>query len=290
MGGFAMDVLRHIRKLPPENIGERLPAPSRLLLSSILRTFFQKTALRSPMSDESLIQADGLSKYYGNFTAIKNITFSVPKGSITAFLGPNGAGKSTTMKILTGFLAPSEGKAKIAGYDIDTDRIAASRVLGYLPENGPLYPEMTPHSYLQYAGAVRGMSGAALRTALDKVAASCRIEEVWHKTIRKLSKGFRQRVGLAQAILHDPKVLILDEPTAGLDPNQIVLVRDLVRSLAKEKTVLLSTHILSEVEAMADRVVLVNEGTLVFQGTPTELAGGKTIAERFRELTKGVAA
>ncbi len=237
-----------------------------------------------------LIQAEGLCKYYGEFTAIQNISFSVPQGSVTAFLGPNGAGKSTTMKILTGFLAPSAGRALIAGYDMDTHRIEASHLLGYLPENGPLYPDMTPASYLRFAGEVRGMSGTPLKTALDRVAASCRIEEVWHKPVRKLSKGFRQRLGLAQAILHDPKVLILDEPTSGLDPNQIQLVRELVRSLAKDKTVLLSTHILQEVEAMADRVILVSEGRLVFQGTPAELAGGKSIEARFRELTKGVAA
>ena len=241
-------------------------------------------------SDQPLIEAVGLCKYYGNFTAIKNVSFNVARGSITAFLGPNGAGKSTTMKILTGFLAPSSGSARIAGIDIDVDRIAASRLLGYLPENGPLYTDMTPAEYLEYSGRLRGMSGPALRTAMDKVADSCRVTEVWHKTIRKLSKGFRQRVGLAQAILHDPRVLILDEPTSGLDPNQILLVRDLVRSLAKDKTVLLSTHILQEVGAMADRVVLINEGGVVFQGTPAELAGTSTIEQRFHELTKGVAA
>jgi len=238
----------------------------------------------------SLIEADGLSKYYGNFTAIDKVSFSVPAGSITAFLGPNGAGKSTTMKILTGYLAASAGKARIAGFDVDSQRLAASRVLGYLPENGPLYTDMTPASYLNYCGSARGMSGPALRSALDRVAAACRIEEVWHKTIRKLSKGFRQRVGLAQAIMHDPQVLILDEPTAGLDPNQIVLVRDLVRELAKTKTILLSTHILQEVEAVADRLVLVSEGRVVFQGTPKELAAGSSIEARFHELTKGVAA
>jgi ABC-2 type transport system ATP-binding protein len=242
-------------------------------------------------SSQTLIQAEGLYKYYGDFTAIADVSFSVPRGSVTAFLGPNGAGKSTTMKILTGFLAPSAGRALIAGFDMDSQRIEASRLLGYLPENGPLYPDMTPGSYLRFIGETRGMSGAELRAALDRVAASCRIEEVWHKTIRKLSKGFRQRVCLGQAILHDPQVLILDEPTAGLDPNQIVLVRDLVRGLAKDKTVLLSTHILQEVEAMADHVVLISEGRVQFKGTPAELSSaGKSIEERFRELTKGVVA
>jgi ABC-2 type transport system ATP-binding protein len=238
----------------------------------------------------ALIEARSLSKYYGDFTAIADVSFSVQRGSVTAFLGPNGAGKSTTMKILTGFLAPSSGQALIAGFDMDTQRIEASRVLGYLPENGPLYPDMTPLSYLRFIGETRGLGGSELRTALDRVAASCRIEEVWHKTIRKLSKGFRQRVCLAQAILHDPQVLILDEPTSGLDPNQIILVRDLVRSLAKDKTILLSTHILQEVDAMADHVILVSEGRVKFNGTPKELAGNKSIEEQFRELTKGVVA
>jgi len=247
------------------------------------------TTSPAPMPD-ALIQAQGLSKYYGDFTAVADVTFSVRRGSVTAFLGPNGAGKSTTMKILTGFLAPSAGRAVIAGFDMDTHRIEASRVLGYLPENGPLYPEMTPGSYLRFIGESRGMSGPALRTALDRVAANCRIEEVWHKAIRKLSKGFRQRVCLGQAILHDPQVLILDEPTSGLDPNQITLVRDLVRSLAKDKTILLSTHILQEVEAMADNVVLISEGRVQFTGTPAELANGSTVEARFRDLTKGVMA
>ena len=236
------------------------------------------------------IQAEGLCKYYGDFTAIEQVSFQVPAGSVTAFLGPNGAGKSTSMKILTGFLAPSAGVARIAGHDMASDRIAGSRLLGYLPENGPLYPEMTPASYLRFCGQVRGLCGPALRNACDRVTMTCKLDEVWTKPIRKLSKGFRQRVGLAQAILHDPAVLILDEPTSGLDPNQIHLVRDLVRELAKTKTVLLSTHILQEVQAMADRVVLISEGRVRFQGTPAELAQGSSLEDRFRELTKGVAA
>jgi ABC-2 type transport system ATP-binding protein len=236
------------------------------------------------------IQAEGLAKHYGRFVAIRDISFSVPKGSVTAFLGPNGAGKSTTMKILTGFLAPSAGTARINGIDMAEDRIAASHQLGYLPENGPLYPEMTPATYLRSCAAIRGMTGPALRNALDRVTMTCKLDEVWNKPIRKLSKGFRQRVGLAQAILHDPAVLILDEPTSGLDPNQIQLVRDLVRDLARTKTILLSTHILQEVGAMADRVLVVSEGRLRFTGTPAELAGGASIEGRFRELTKGVVA
>ncbi len=239
-----------------------------------------------------LIEADQLCKYYGNFTAVQDVSFSVAKGSITAFLGPNGAGKSTTMKMLTGYLAASSGTARIAGIDVDSDRIAASRMLGYLPENGPLYTDMTPGEYLEYAGRIRGMGRTELKDALDRVAQSCRVTEVWHKTIRKLSKGFRQRVGLAQAILHNPQVLILDEPTSGLDPNQILLVRDLVRDLGKDRTILLSTHILQEVEAMCDSVVLINEGRVAFKGTPAEMkgSGDDTMESRFHALTKGVSA
>ncbi|MDA3961309.1 MAG: ABC transporter ATP-binding protein [Planctomycetota bacterium] len=235
------------------------------------------------------IEAEGLCKYYGQFTAVEDVSFTVPKGSITAFLGPNGAGKSTTMKILTGFLAPTAGKAYLAGHDMTRDRMAASRILGYLPENGPLYQDMSPSGFLRFCGRVRGMGEDALDLALDKVLDSCRLAEVWHKPIRKLSKGFRQRVGLAQAILHDPAVLILDEPTSGLDPNQIHLVRDLIRSLGENKTVLLSTHILQEVEAMADHVILISDGRVRFTGTADELRGDSTLDDRFRELTKGVA-
>lgn len=239
---------------------------------------------------DAAIVADKLCKYYGDFTAIEDVSFAIPRGSITAFLGPNGAGKSTTMRILTGYLAPSSGRAAIAGHDVERDRIAASRVLGYLPENGPLYRDMTPATFLRFVASVRGLGGGDLRDALDRVSERCRLAEVWHKPIGKLSKGFRQRVGLAQAILHDPQVLVLDEPTSGLDPNQIRLARGLIRELAREKTVLLSTHILQEVEAMADHVIVVSEGRVVFNGTPADLAGEAGLEERFHALTKGVVA
>ena len=245
------------------------------------------------MSDATgaLIEAEGLAKYYGNFTAIQDVTFKVTKGSITAFLGPNGAGKSTTLRILNGFLAPSAGTARIAGHDMATDRLAGSKVMGYLGENGPLYPDMTPVGYLRYIGRIRHLSKGQLTEALERVAKTCQIEEVWSKPVRQISKGFRQRVGLAQAMLHDPQVLILDEPTAGLDPNQIVVVRELIRNFAKQnRTVLLSTHILQEVEAIADHVLLISEGRLKFNGPPKELAGEKGLEARFHELTRGVAA
>ncbi|MEI8381456.1 MAG: ATP-binding cassette domain-containing protein [Planctomycetota bacterium] len=240
------------------------------------------------MSDSSgaMIEAIGLSKFYGPFAATQNISFSVPRGQVAAFLGPNGAGKSTTMKLLTGFMAPSEGVAKIGGFDVSTDRIKAAEILGYLPENGPLYLEMTPSEILKFLGAARGMSGGHLTERLEFVATKCSLKGVWGKPIAKLSKGYRQRVGMAQALLHDPQILILDEPTSGLDPNQTHDVRELILSLAKSKTILLSTHILQEVRAVCSRVILINDGRLVLDGTVDDLEQGtKGMEARFRELT-----
>lgn len=225
-----------------------------------------KAAQRKPM-----IEAIGLSKFYGPFAAARDITFQVNERELVAFLGPNGAGKSTTMKMLTGYLAPSEGVARIAGHDMFQDRIAGSRHLGYLPENGPLYPEMTPHDMLDFFAEARGMGQKSKKDRIEKVVELCDLSTVFHKPISKLSKGFKQRVGMAQALLHEPDVLILDEPTAGLDPNQIREVRKTMRKLRETKTILLSTHILQEVEAMADRVVMINEGRKVFDGTVEQL-------------------
>ena len=240
--------------------------------------------------DDVWIRAEGLSKYYGAFTAIEDVSFTVSRGSITAFLGPNGAGKSTTLRCLTGYLSPSKGRAEILGYDMGTHRIAGSKSIGYLGESGALYPDMTPVSYLRFMAQSRGMNSADITRNLDRVADLCRLGEVWSKPIRKLSRGFRQRVGLAQALIHDPKVLILDEPTLGLDPNQISMVRDLIRSIAKEKAVLLSTHILQEVAAMADRVLLIDEGRLKYDGRLDGLTEGSSLEHKFRELTGGQAA
>lgn len=238
-----------------------------------------------------MIEARGLSKYYGPFVATNDVTFSVPRGQVAAFLGPNGAGKSTTMKMLTGYLAPSSGSASIGGYNVAEDRLKASELLGYLPENGPLYAEMTPHSLLVYLGEARGMNAGRLQERLQFVAEKCSLKSVWSKPIGKLSKGFRQRVGMAQAILHDPEVLILDEPTSGLDPNQVHDVRELILSLGKTKTILLSTHILREVKAMCSRVILINQGRLVFDGSTDQLADNEAAMEdRFRELTRAGAA
>lgn len=233
-----------------------------------------------------MIEAIGLSKFYGPFAATKNVSFSVPRGQVAAFLGPNGAGKSTTMKLLTGFLSPSEGSAKIGGFDVATQRLDAANILGYLPENGPLYTEMTPETTLQFIGEARGMSGSTLRDRIEFVKTKCSLRGVWGKPISKLSKGYRQRVGMAQALLHDPEVLILDEPTSGLDPNQTHDVRELIRSLGKTKTILLSTHVLTEVKAVCSRVILINEGRLVFDGSVAEMEGAQHDMEaRFRLLT-----
>lgn len=232
-----------------------------------------------------MIEANGLSKYYGAFVAIKDITFAIPKGQIVAFLGPNGAGKSTTMKILTGFLSPSEGSASIAGLDVATHRLDAVRRIGYLPENGPLYDEMTPSELLEFFGEIRGMARPEFLRRRDDVCAICALEQVLEKPIGKLSKGYRQRVGLAQALLHDPEVLIMDEPTAGLDPNQIHDFRANIITLGQSKTIMISTHILQEVEAVAHRVIMVNEGRLVFDGTPAELRAHGSLNDAFHKLT-----
>ena len=233
-----------------------------------------------------MIEANGLSKFYGDFVAIQDITFSIPEGQIVACLGPNGAGKSTTMKVLTGFLSPNRGRAAIAGLDIQRERIEASRKLGYLPENGPLYQEMTPVELLTFFGQARGLADSELEAAIDRVNHLCALSQVMEKPIDKLSRGYRQRVGLAQALLHNPEVLIMDEPTAGLDPNQIRIFRENIQELGRTKTILISTHILQEVDAVADRVLLINEGKLVFDGTPEELKEDGSLEQPFYRLTK----
>jgi ABC-2 type transport system ATP-binding protein len=237
----------------------------------------------------AMIEADNLSKFYGDFTACRDVTFTINRGEVAAFLGPNGAGKSTTMKLLTGYLAPSIGSARIAGHNMATERLEGAKRLGYLPENGPLYPDMSPRSLLRFFGNARGMSREQIDERIEAVVDLCQLGSVIGKPIGKLSKGFRQRVGMAQVLLHEPDVLILDEPTAGLDPNQIREVRETIRRLGETKTILLSTHILQEVEAMCNRVIFINEGHIVFDGTPAELsAEEKNLDERFHQLTEVV--
>lgn len=250
-----------------------------------------KTSASKKSGEPPMIEAVGLSKFYGPFAACRGVSFQVSRGEVVAFLGPNGAGKSTTMKLLTGYLAPSEGVARIAGHDMSTDRLAASARLGYLPENGPLYPDMTPHSLLQFFADARGMNRQRAEERIKAVVELCMLESVLHKPISKLSKGYRQRVGMAQALLHEPDVLILDEPTAGLDPNQIREVRDALRRLGENKTILLSTHILQEVQAMATRVIMINEGRVVFDGPVDELdKAHEGLDKAFHRLTETGAA
>jgi len=249
-----------------------------------------KTSTAAPGSPErmAMIEADHLSKFYGDFAASRDVTFTINRGEVAAFLGPNGAGKSTTMKLLTGYLAPSAGTARIAGFNMSTDRLEGAKRLGYLPENGPLYPDMSPRSLLKFFGEARGLSRAVIEERMEKVIDLCKLSSVIGKPTGKLSKGFKQRVGMAQVLLHEPDVLIMDEPTAGLDPNQIREVRGMIRKIGETKTILLSTHILQEVEAMCNRVICINEGRLVFDGSPSEFSAEQTnLDERFHQLTLG---
>ncbi len=239
----------------------------------------------SQQTPKTMIEAKGLSKYFGPFVAIKEISFAIPEGQIVAFLGPNGAGKTTLMRLLTGYLAPSEGRATIAGFDVRDQRIDASKRLGYLPESGPLYPDMTPLELLTFFGEAREIESGRLKQRTEAVVDLCVLHEVLEKPIGKLSRGYRQRVGLAQALLHDPDVLIMDEPTAGLDPNQIRQFRENIRRLGSKKTLLISTHILQEADAIADRVLLVHAGRLVFDGSLDELRENGSLEQSFYRLT-----
>src|SRR5258708_16214952 len=220
---------------------------------------------------QPMISIEGLTKDYGTTHALQGLNFQVPRGQIVGFLGPNGAGKSTTMKILAGYATPTAGTARIAGMDVTVDSIATRRLLGYLPENNPLYEEMIVVDFLDFVAQVRGIPAAERRARMKNTAERCGLVSVIGKKIGELSKGFRQRVGLAQAILHNPDLLILDEPTSGLDPNQIVEIRSLIKELGKEKTVILSTHILSEVQSTCSRVLIINDGRLVADDSPERL-------------------
>jgi ABC-2 type transport system ATP-binding protein len=210
-----------------------------------------------------MITVSDLTKRYARHTAVDNISFNVEKGQIVGFLGPNGAGKTTTMRILTCFLPPTSGTAQVAGFDVLEQPLEVKKRIGYLPENPPLYPEMSTTEYLNFVGSLKGLSGAELRQRVDYVSDRCAIADVKDKLLGKLSKGYRQRVGLAQAIIHNPDVLILDEPTAGLDPKQINETRDLIKGLAGDHTIVLSTHILPEVEQICQQVIIINKGKLV---------------------------
>ncbi len=225
--------------------------------------------------------------HYGPVRALNDVSFSVGDGEIVALLGPNGAGKSTTMKILTTYLHPTAGTANVAGFDIKDNPLEVRASIGYLPETLPLYMDMEVRNYLKFVGEARGLRGAKLKERTELVLEECALTPMYRKVIRELSKGYKQRTGLAQALIHDPSVIILDEPTSGLDPHQILEIRVLIRKLAKGKTVLLSTHILQEVEASADRVVIISRGDLIADGTVEELQRQATDHDRVRIAVKG---
>lgn len=221
-----------------------------------------------------MIEVSGLSKSFGTMKALDDVSFRIGRGEILGFLGPNGAGKSTTMKIITTFLAPDGGTVKVDGIDVLERPLEVRRRIGYLPENVPLYLDMNIHEYLGFVGSARGLEGARLRERLDWCVEACGLRTEYRKNIGELSKGYRQRTGLAQALIHDPDILILDEPTSGLDPLQILGIRELIRSLAGSKTIIFSTHILQEVSPVTERVVIINEGRVIADGTVGELSRG----------------
>jgi ABC-2 type transport system ATP-binding protein len=227
-----------------------------------------------------MIEVKNLCKNYGKTKALDSISFSVGKPEIVGFLGPNGAGKTTAMKIITTFIAPTSGQVLVDGVDVTADPLAVRKKIGYLPEKAPLYDDMVVKDYLRFVGEARQLSGELLQTRTDWVIKSCGLKPVLHKKIHMLSKGFRQRVGLAQAMIHDPEILILDEPTTGLDPLQIIGIRNLIQDLAKEKTIILSTHILGEITAVSDRVLVIHQGKVVADGKFEELK--KTVVESRR--------
>ena len=234
-----------------------------------------------------MIEVKGLTKYYGNFPAIENVSFEVRKGEILGFLGPNAAGKTTTMRILTGFMPPTSGTATVAGYDVVDQSLEARKYIGYLPETVPLYTEMTVDSYLNFMGTLRGMNPKRIKTRTQDVIGICRLGDYRKTIIGKLSKGFRQRVGIAQAILHEPQVLVLDEPTIGIDPIQVVDTRGLISDLGKEHTIILSSHILPEVSMVCHRVLIIHEGQIMAEDSPKNLAERLQGVERVEVEIRG---
>lgn len=248
----------------------------------------ERTQTEKPL----MIEAHELSKRYGSMVAVDGVSFAIAQGEVVGFLGVNGAGKTTTMRMLTGFMPPTDGTARIAGHDIFRDAIAARRAIGYLPETPPLYPEMNVQGYLSFVARLKDVPGKCVREAVERAMERCGLSDVRRRVIAALSKGFRQRIGIAQAIVHDPEVLILDEPTVGLDPIQIREIRELIATLAhspqqgKQKTVILSTHILPEVEAICQRVILIHEGKKILDAPLDELVrSGKNLEEIFVRAT-----
>lgn len=237
-----------------------------------------------------MVEARDVTHFYGPYPAIQDVSFGVRRGEVLGFLGPNGAGKTTTMRILTGFLPPSRGSVSVGGFDVVERSLEARRRVGYLPETVPLYGDMTVGGYLRYMGTLRGMSGRRIRARLGEVVDVCRLGDYRGTQIGKLSKGFRQRVGIAQAIMHEPEVLVLDEPTIGIDPIQVVETRGLIRELGREQTVVLSSHILPEVSMICERVLIIHEGRIVAEDTPQNLAQGLEGVERLEVEVAGPSA
>ena len=235
-----------------------------------------------------MIDVQNITKRYGHHTAIDRVTFSVAKGEVLAFLGPNGAGKTTTMRILTGFMPATEGTARVAGFDCTDQPLEVKRQIGYLPETPPVYQELTVTEYLTFVGQLRGLTGQPLTSALNQSIERLELGSVRRRLIGNLSRGYRQRVGLAQALLHDPPVLILDEPTVGLDPKQIIEIRELIKSLAGSHSVILSTHILPEATAVCQRVVIINKGRIVAEDTPEQLSARLRQSEKISITLKTI--
>ncbi|MCE9615704.1 MAG: ATP-binding cassette domain-containing protein [Lentisphaerae bacterium] len=239
-----------------------------------------------------MLEVRDLAKHFGSIAAVKGVSFSVGMGEVLGFLGPNGAGKTTTMRMITGFLPPTSGTALVGGQDVTRNPVAVKRLIGYLPENAPAYHSMTVTNFLRFIADVRGLRGEAKRKAVDGAIEKCRLESVRHQSIGTLSKGYRQRTCFAQAILHNPPILIMDEPTDGLDPNQKHTVRQMIKDMAAEKVIIVSTHILEEVDAVCTRAIIISSGQIVANGTPAELrarsATGR-LDDVFRSLTLGAA-
>jgi len=230
-----------------------------------------------------MIEVAGLTKSYGDYQAVSDIRFTAAKGDVVGFLGPNGAGKTTTIRMLATYLPPTSGKATIAGYDVVTQADEVRRRIGYLPENPPLYGEMTVREYLKFIAEIKGVPRSQMKSQIDSVMERCFVADVRDKLCQHLSRGYRQRVGLAQAIMHDPEVIILDEPTSGLDPKQIIQIRQLIKSLGETHTVLLSTHILPEVSMVCSKVVIVNRGRVVMESPLSQLSREKSLEQVFLE-------
>jgi ABC-2 type transport system ATP-binding protein len=241
----------------------------------------------SPTNDSVMLEVKDLNKNFGNVHAVRNLTFEVRKGEVLGFLGPNGAGKTTTMRIITCFIPASSGTVKVSGMDTVQNDLEVRKRIGYLPENNPLYLDMTVDEYLKFAGEIRGLKGAQLTNRINEMFQVCGLAKMANRQIGKLSKGYKQRVGLAQAMLHNPDLLILDEPMSGLDPNQIIEIRQLIKKMGEEKTVIYCSHILSEVAATCNRILIINDGAIVASGTPDELTAGASKTSGYILKVKG---